>query len=119
MGSDKIWCSTRFSSWPSFLFLIYINDLCDDLSSTCKIFANDISLFSFVHGKYVSRGKLNSDLKKISNWALQWKTKFNSDPNKQSQEVYFSGRTNKDSSLFVACKLETISSQKHLISTNI
>ena len=65
------------------LFLIYINDLSDGLSSTCKIFA-DTFLFSFVHDKYVSRDELNSDLKRISNWALQWKMKFNPDPKKQA-----------------------------------
>ena len=55
--------------------------------------------------------------KKISDWALQWKVKFNPDPNKQSQEVHFSNRTNKDSSLSITfnnIKVETISSQKHL-----
>ena len=35
----------------SLLFLIYINDFSDSLSSTCKIFADDRSLFSFVHDK--------------------------------------------------------------------
>ena len=30
---------------------------------------------------------LKSDLSKISDWAFQWKIKFNSDPNKQAQEV--------------------------------
>ena len=43
--------------------------------------------------------------------------KFNPDPNKQAQEVHFSNRTNKDSSLsttFNNSKVETISSQKHL-----
>ena len=43
------------------LILIYIND---GLSSTCKIFADDTSLFFFVHDKYVSRDELISDLKK-------------------------------------------------------
>ena len=70
------------------MFLIYINDLSDGLSSTCKIFAVDTSLFSFVHDKYVSRDELNNDLKKKSDWALQWKMKFNPDPNKQAQEVH-------------------------------
>ena len=42
--------------------------------------------------------------------------KFNPDPNKQAQEIYFPNRTNKDSSLsiiFNNSKVETISSQKH------
>ena len=33
------------------LFLIYINDLPDGLTSLCKIFADDTSLFSKVHNK--------------------------------------------------------------------
>ena len=43
--------------------------------------------------------------------------KFNLDPNKQTQKVYFSNGTNKDSSLFKTfsnSKAETSSSQKHL-----
>ena len=43
--------------------------------------------------------------------------KFNSDPNKQAQEVHFSSRTNKDSSLSITFnnnRAGTISSQKHL-----
>ena len=43
--------------------------------------------------------------------------KFNPDPNRQAQEVHFSNRTNKDSSLFITfnnSKVETISSLKHL-----
>ena len=43
--------------------------------------------------------------------------KFNPNPNKQAQEVQFSNRTNKDSSLLVTfnnSKVETISLQKHL-----
>ena len=83
------------------LFLIYISNLSDGLSSTCKIFADDTSQFSFVHDKYVSRDKLNSDLKKISDWALRWKMKLNPDTNKQAQEVHFSNRTNKDSILSI------------------
>ena len=46
------------------LFLIYINYLSDGLSSTCNIFSDDRSLFSFVHDKYISRDELNGDLKK-------------------------------------------------------
>ena len=47
------------------IFLIHINDLSHGLSSTFKIFADDTSLFSFVHDSYVSSDELNSDLKEI------------------------------------------------------
>ena len=55
---------------------------------------------------------LYSDLKKIRDW----KMKFNPDPNKQAQEVYFSNRTNEDSCLFITfnnSKVDTILLQKH------
>ena len=46
------------------LFLIYINDLPDGLSSNAKLFADDTSLFSVVHDINTSAIELNSDLKK-------------------------------------------------------
>ena len=46
------------------LFLIYINDLSDGLSSNAKLFANDTSLFSVIHDINASAIELNSDLEK-------------------------------------------------------
>ena len=45
------------------LFLIYINDLPDDLLN-CKLFADDMSLFSVVHDVTINSSELNSDLAK-------------------------------------------------------
>ena len=53
------------------LFLIYINDLPDGLSSNCKLLADDTSLFSVVHDVTIGSSKLNSDLAKISEWAFK------------------------------------------------
>ena len=75
--------------------MIYINDLSDDLSSNPKLFADDTSLFSVVHDKNTSANELNNDLRKISNWAYQWKMSFNPDPLKQAQEVIFSRKMTK------------------------
>ena len=72
------------------LFFIYINDLSDNLSSNVELFADDTSLFSVTHDVNVSARELNNDLRKISNWAFQWKMSFNPDVNKQAQEVIFS-----------------------------
>ena len=69
------------------LFLIYINDLLDGLSSNCKLCADDTSLFSVVHDVTISSSELNSDLAKISEWAFKWKMSFNPDPSKLVQEV--------------------------------
>ena len=48
------------------LFLIYINDLPDRLTSICKIFADDTSLFPKVFNTNESSNDLNTDLEKIS-----------------------------------------------------
>ena len=70
------------------LFLIYINDLPDGITSICKIFA-DTSLFSKVLDVNKSVNELNSDLERINQWAYQWKMQFNPDPKKQANEVIF------------------------------
>ena len=74
-------------------FLIYINDLSKDISSTVKLFADDTSIFSVVDDVNVSVMQLNNDLLKISKWAYQWKMSFNSDVSKQAQEVVFSRKS--------------------------
>ena len=58
-------------------FLIYINDLPDDLISNFKLFANDTSFFSVINHKHLSANKLNEDLNRINNWAFQCKMNFN------------------------------------------
>ena len=75
------------------LFLIYINDLPDGITSICKIFADNTSLFTKVLDINESTNKLNTDLKKITKWAHQWKMQFNPDPNKQANEVIFSRKS--------------------------
>ena len=71
------------------LFLIYINDLPDEITSSCKIFADDTSLFSKIENKSYSNFQLNKDLETISKWAFQWKMLFNPDPVKQAIEYIF------------------------------
>ena len=69
------------------LFLIFINDLPDGITSIYKIFADDTSLFSKVYDIDISAKELNSDLEKIRKWAFQWKMQFNPNPNEQANEV--------------------------------
>ena len=66
------------------LFLIYINNLPDDLSSNPKLFSDYTSLFLVVHDINQSGINLNDDLEKVSNWAFQWKMSFDPDINKQA-----------------------------------
>ena len=69
------------------LFLIYINDLSDNLASNPKLFADDTSLFSVVKNVDASNIDLNNDLKKIGEWVFQWKMSFNLDPSKAFRNV--------------------------------
>ena len=71
------------------LFLIYINDVADGLSSNTKAFADDTSLFSVIHDSVITILELNGNLSRIKQWACQWKMIFNPDPNKQAHEVIF------------------------------
>ena len=98
-------------------FLVYINDLSDGLNSNPKLFADDTSLFSVVQNINSTANDLNSDLIKISDWAFQWKMRFNSDPKKQAQEVICSRKINKTDHLplyFNENLVKSSSTQKHL-----
>ena len=81
------------------------------------MFADDTSLFSEVKDKNCSTIELNSDLKIISFWAIQWKMLFNPDPNKQAVEILFSKIREKDNHpplTFNDNNVQIAISQKHL-----
>ena len=59
------------------LFLIYINDIVDDIQANINLFADDTSL-SVVVGDPICAGTiLQSDMDKISRWAQKWLVTFN------------------------------------------
>ena len=99
------------------LFLIYINDISDNLESNVKLFADDTSIFSVVLDPNLSATQLNNDLQKIQQWAYQWKMIFNPAPSKQAQEVIFSRKNAKPfhpNLIFNQSNVIRTSSQKHL-----
>ena len=99
------------------LFLIYINDLPENLVSVSKLFADDTSLFSTVFDIKKSSEDLNRDLSTIHNWAFKWKMVFNPDPNKQATEVIFSRKrqnVNHPALCYNNTPVATASFQKHL-----
>ena len=53
------------------LFVIYINNLSVRLTNNAKLFADDISLFPFVHDVNTSAKELNDDLKKVNDLTFQ------------------------------------------------
>ena len=74
------------------LFIIYINDITDDLASLPLIYADDTTLLEIVDDIAVSAGRLNSDLNKIAVWADKWLVTMN--PVK-SRSLVFSLKRNK------------------------
>ena len=49
-----------------------------------------ILCFFVVNDINTSVSDLSENLEKIGNWAFKWKISFNTDPNKQDQEIIFS-----------------------------
>ena len=99
------------------LFLIYINNLSENLASNPKLFADNNSLLSVVKNADASNIDLNNDLKKIGEWAFQWKMYFNPDPTKQAQELLFSRKvqtTNHPPLFFNENVVPQTALQKHL-----
>ena len=99
---QRIILNRQFSSWKPTLagvpqgsildplhFLIYNNDLPNELKSNAKLFADDTSLFTLVKDKNESTSILN-DILLISKWAYNWKMFFNPDPTKPAHELIFS-----------------------------
>ena len=63
-------------------FLIYMNDITDDIESDMLIFADDTCLFATGTDPAQTAEILNRDLQKISSWATKWKITFNASKTK-------------------------------------
>jgi len=61
------------------LFLIFINDIVDDIKSNIYIFADDTSLMQYIdpHNVNISFATINEDLHRLHEWSIQWRADFN------------------------------------------
>ena len=59
------------------LFLVYINDIVEDIGSYIRLFADDTGLFMIVDDPITSAACLNTDLERITRWAATWLVTFN------------------------------------------
>ena len=78
------------------------------------IFKQRVVLF---HNVSTFAKELNDELKKVNDWAFQWKMSFNPDPSKQAQEVIFSLKSKRPTHPPIVFKNNNVSrtfSQKHL-----
>ena len=58
------------------LFLIYINDIADDITSTIRLFADDCVLYQTIHNTS-DQLALQDDLRKLELWGDIWQMDFN------------------------------------------
>ena len=60
------------------LFLIYINDIVNEISCNIRLFADDTSLYLVVdNNEYDAAEMLNNDIETINQWSKKWLVKFN------------------------------------------
>ena len=78
---------SQCSILSTLVFLIYINDLPNELKSNVTLFADGTSPFTVVKDKNESANVLRSNLQSISIWACNWKMLFNQGSCKLVQEV--------------------------------
>ena len=69
------------------LFLLYINNIVEDIHSSIRRFADNTSLYIIVDNPVQAADQLNSDLTKIHQWVNKWLVTFN--PTK-SEPIIFS-----------------------------
>ena len=68
------------------LFLIYINDIADDIQGLTRLFADDTSVGNISPDLDTVIRNTNCDLSKINTWAKSWLIKFN--PMKTDIEIF-------------------------------
>ena len=95
------------------LFIIYINDIINDIESEILIFADDTTLLASGSDPAETTSQLNKDLDKISAWAQTWKVTFNAG---KSKDVIFSNKclNNSPPLLFNNMFIDRVNTHKHL-----
>ena len=95
------------------LWILYANDILDDLESEVLLFADDTCMFASGNDPAETSAMLNRDLSKISEWATRWKVSFN--PGK-TKHMIFSNKvlSNSPPVLFNSVVVDQVYEHKHL-----
>ena len=125
---QRVLVKGQYSSWGSIeagvpqgsvlgplLFLVYINDIVNDISCNIKLFADDTALYVLIDNQQVAADILNNSLQQVDRWSQQWLVNFNpaktklmnislkSSPGFEHHPIYFNDHV-----------LDEVASHKHL-----
>ena len=95
------------------LFILFINDIIDNLESMPHIFADDTTLITTGADTLETVNLLNRDLQKISTWAAKWKVTFNAG---KTKDLIFTKKAidNPQPLTFNNTAVDRVKSHKHL-----
>lgn len=96
------------------LFLIYINDIVQDVGANIRLFADDTSLYVIVEDPILAANLINNDLRLIYGWAKQWLVDFHA--NKTESLIITKRRTKSHHPPLRMgnTKIKEVKSHKHL-----
>ena len=95
------------------LFLVYVNDISENLLSVLWLFADDTSLACSASFTADMEGILNHDLIMISHWAKQWLVTFNLS---KTVAMFFTSKRNNQlpNLIFNDVRINFVDNHKHL-----
>ena len=109
-----IWGSVpQGSILSSLLFLIYLNDIENNIKSDISLFADDVALLNKFKNNNILENEINRDLETLNEWAEKWNMDFNLAKTKM---VIFSNKKlkSKPKIQLKGEHIEQVSSHKHL-----
>ena len=117
-GSPSSWTSV-LSGVPQgtvlgpVLFIIYINDITRNLTSQCKLFADDMKVYKVLRNTNENMHVLQQDLYSLEQWSTEWQLDFNT---KKCEVMRISKRSDKSIPEYKLCGsiLKTVSEVKDL-----
>jgi hypothetical protein len=96
------------------LFLLYVNDIANNLLSLTRLFADNTSLSYSSQIPYSIEDEMNSDFESISIWSKQWLVNFNPQKTKAIVFVFNINLPNDVDITFQDKLVECVTCHKHL-----
>ena len=95
------------------LFLIYLNDIDENIKSDMFLFADDVALLNKFKNRNDLEIELNSDLKQLNKWAQTWSMDFN--PNKTEMVIFSNKKLKSNPNIYLKdVKINQVPEHKHL-----